>query len=547
LSHFSRRSFVRSLLASAALTPGSPLASAESNSPHQNTEKMAHPPLLASEPQLNALALPAFADPLPLPEFVSPALGRLSVTMREVSVSLHRDLPPARLWMYAAGDGRHASLSGNPLPPVIELRKDHPAAIEWINLLPSRHLFAIDHSLHGCGRDIPDVRAVVHLHGARTRTRDDGYPDDWFVPGQARVCHYPLQQDAAALWYHDHAMGINRLNIYAGLAGLALIRDEQEEPLRLPEPPWEVPLILYDRMLTKAGQLLYPVSGIPEHPWVSEFQGDALCVNGKITPFLDVEPRLYRLRVLNAANSRFYALALSNRRAFRFIGSDQGLLAAPVSLDRLVLAPGERADLLIDFSDAAGEKIRLLTGVQPMLEFRVAPRASTPAALPPLPAQFRPIPRIPAASAVTTRRITLNEYQDKAQNPVVMLINRKAWHDPVTETVTLGATEIWEFINLTEDTHPMHLHLVRFQILDRRAFEPFDYLMQGNMHYTAEPELPAPQEMGWKDVVQCPGGMVTRIVVRFDGFPGRYLYHCHILEHEANDMMRPYDVVARAT
>jgi spore coat protein A, manganese oxidase len=154
------------------------------------------------------------------------------------------------------------------------------------------------------------------------------------------------------------------------------------------------------------------------------------------------------------------------------------------------------------------------------------------------------VPRSDPAIALRTRTITLNEYQDKVRNPVVMLLHCKHWHEPVTETVRLNTTEIWEFVNLTEDTHPMHLHLVRFQIPDRRLFDPFDYLTLDKLRYKANADLPAPHELGWKEVVQCPPGMVTRIVVRFEGYIGRYLYHCHILEHEANDMMRPYDIVA---
>jgi spore coat protein A, manganese oxidase len=492
--------------------------------------------------QLNALELPPFVDALPLPETIRPLQGRVSITMREVVAPLHRDLPPAKLWSYAAG--RHGPGSTNPLSPLIELRSHQAVEIEWVNLLPQRHLFTIDHSLHGCGPGIPDVRAVVHLHGARNRTRDDGYPEDWYLPGRSRVCHYPMQQDATALWYHDHAMGINRLNIYAGLAGMVLVRDAVEDSVELPRQAHEIPLILYDRLLTKSGQLLYPTSADPAHPWVSEFSGDALCVNGKVRPYLEVEPVLYRLRILNAANSRFYTLSLSSQQKFHQIGSDQGLLPAPVTMQRLVLAPGERADLLIDFRDLAGQKSYLLTGVQPMLEFRVATRTPSKQSRAPLPAKLRALTRIDPASAVRRRTITLNEFQDKVGNPTAMLLNRKYWHEPVSEVVTLNTTEIWEFVNLTEDTHPMHLHLVRFQILDRQAFDRFEYLMHGRMRYTAPPELPAAHELAWKDVVQCPGEVVTRIIIHFQGFTGRYLYHCHILEHEANDMMRPFVVVA---
>ena len=126
---------------------------------------------------------------------------------------------------------------------------------------------------------------------------------------------------------------------------------------------------------------------------------------------------------------------------------------------------------------------------------------------------------------------------------MMMLINRKRWHEPTTEKPKLNTTEIWEFVNLTEDTHPMHLHLVRFQILDRRPFDVTDYLINKKLRFTAPATPPDPNELGWKDTVQCPTGMITRIIVRFEGFPGKYLYHCHILEHEANDMMRPFEVI----
>jgi spore coat protein A, manganese oxidase len=555
LPRLCRRSFLQKALPASCLLarfpyfalPGPPMAAQDGMQHDANSrsqEKMAHPPLLTGEPQLNTRQLPIFVDPLPLPDVIRPVKGRLQVTMHEIETPVHRDLPPARVWTYAAGDGRHGAASSNPMSPLIELHKGHAAEIEWINLLPRQHLFAIDHSLHGCGRDIPDVRAVVHMHGARTEPGSDGYPEDWYVIGQSRVCHYPVEQEATTLWYHDHAMGLNRLNIYAGLAGMVLVRDEVERSLRLPTGSHEVPLVLYDRMLTRKGQLLYPTSGNPDHPWVSEFIGNALCVNGKLQPYFDVDPALYRFRVLNAANSRFFNLNLSGQMPFHLIGSDQGLLAAALSMTSLLVAPGERGDLLIDFSALAGQKLHLQTGVQPMLEFRVRPRAGSRAPRVSIPETLRPVPRSDPAIALRTRTITLNEYQDKVRNPVVMLLNRKHWHEPVTETVRLNTTEIWEFVNLTEDTHPMHLHLVRFQILDRRLFDPFDYLTLDKLRYKADADPPAPHELGWKDVVQCPPGMVTRIVVRFEGYIGRYLYHCHILEHEANDMMRPYDIVA---
>jgi spore coat protein A len=412
--------------------------------------------------------------------------------------------------------------------------------IEWVNELPVKHFLPVDHTLHGCGTDVPEVRAIVHVHGAKVLSKDDGYPEDWFVPGTSRTCHYPLEQDATALWYHDHAMGLNRLNIYAGLFGMFLIRDEAEDALHLPSGKYEVPLHICDRDFTAAGELSYPDSGIPGHPWVPEFRADAVLINGKIRPYFEVEPRLYRFRLLNAANSRFFDLSLTGHAPFHQIGSDQGLLAVPVELKNLTIAPAERADLLIDFSAHAGQKVHLLNGAFEVLEFRVA---GTGAVSSKPPAALRTIARTPESAAVVTRTITLNEFQDKIGNPMMMLLNRKHWHEPVTETPKLDTTEIWEFVNLTEDVHPMHLHLVRFQVLDRRVIDPFEYLAHKKLIFRAPAALPEPNEMGWKDTVQCPPAMITRIIARFEGFAGKYLYHCHILEHESNDMMRPFEVV----
>lgn len=487
-------------------------------------------------PMLHSLQLPPFVDELPLPERVAAPHEHarpLRVTMREVHVKVHRDVPPTRMWSYGS----------TALAPLIEARSGHATAVEWVNALPTKHFLPVDYSLHGCGHDVPEVRACVHLHGGRTPSADDGYPEDWFVPGKSRVCRYPLQQEAATLWYHDHAMGLNRLNIYAGLAGMCLVRDEVEAKLQLPTGRYELPLTLYDRNFTTDGQLLYLTSGDPEHPWVPEFAGDAILINGKIRPFVDVEPRVYRLRILNAANSRFFALSFADGVTAHQIGSDQGLLAAPLKLRQLNLAPAERADVLVDFSQAAGSKVHMKNADLGVLEFRVSKAAEKSASFA-VPATLREVPRVPESSASLTRQITLNEYLDRIGNSMLMLLNRKHWHEPVTETPKLNSTEVWEFINLTEDTHPMHLHMVRFQVLDRRTFDVFGYRNNKGMRYLTGPLPPMPNEMGWKDVVQCPPQMVTRIVVTFDGYAGRYLYHCHVLEHESNDMMRPYEVIA---
>jgi len=488
---------------------------------------------------LRSLDLAPFVDALPLPVAAhTSSSGHVRIAMREIHAKVHRDVAPTRMWVYSDLANRNSTA----LAPLLEARSGHPLHVEWINQLPTKHFLPVDFSLHGCGHDIPEVRACVHLHGGRTPSKDDGYPDDWYVPGKSRTCTYPLHQEAATLWYHDHAMGLNRLNIYAGLVGMALVRDEAEDALNLPSGKYEVPLTLYDRNFTADGQLYYPDSGDPEKPWVPEFDGDAILLNGKIRPYLEVEPRLYRFRVLNAANSRFFSLSLTGNQPFHQIGTDQGLRNSPLQLTRLSLAPAERADLLIDFSHSAGQHVHLNNGVVEILQFRVAPATTTQA--PSIPSKLRAITPTPESTATLTRTITLDEALDHVGNSMLMVLNKKRWHEPVTEKPRLNTTEIWEFVNLTEDTHPMHLHLVRFQILDRRVFDVFAYRNNKGLHFLSDPLPPEPTEAGWKDVVQCPPGLITRIIVNFDGYPGNYLYHCHILEHEANDMMRPFEVVA---
>lgn len=355
------------------------------------------------------------------------------------------------------------------------------------------------------------------------------------------------------LWYHDHALGINRLNVFAGLLGVFFVRDEFEDALDLPRGKYEIPLVIYDRILDLEGQLNYPVSGDPKKPWTPEVFGDAILVNGKIFPYLEVEPRKYRFRVLNGANGRFFHLSLSNspasssstpgNQAFHQIGTDQGLLSAPVRLERVSLAPGERADLIVDFSGASGGNLVLKNDfAYPLMQFRVARNGKRDTGV--LPQNLRPVPKIAEASAIKTRTLSLVEVDDLKQRPVTMLLNNAHWSMPVTENPVLDSTEIWELLNTTDDAHPIHLHLVRFQILDRRSFDVSAYWMTGQLKYTGTAMPPEAGEAGWKDTVRADPGMVTRIIARFEGFAGRYVWHCHILEHEDNEMMRPYEVVA---
>ncbi|MGB6308391.1 MAG: multicopper oxidase domain-containing protein [Steroidobacteraceae bacterium] len=491
-------------------------------------------------PNLDPNSLARFVDPLPLPTIARPvgavaAAGQrvphYRVAMRAIAAKLHRDLPPTRLWSY-----------GGSVPGVLfETRSGQGLSVEWANELPPKHMLPIDHSLHGAEKGIPESRGVVHLHGGKTPADSDGYPEDWYAPGKSRTSYYPNDQDAALLWYHDHSMGINRLNVYAGLLGLHVIRDPVEEALNLPAGRYEVPLVLFDRDLKRDGQLSYPVSADPERPWVPEAFGEAQLVNGKIFPYLDVEPRKYRFRVLNGANGRFYRLSLSPTVEIHQIGSDQGLLAAPIAVSSVQLAPAERADLIIDFAGHQGTQVLLVSDSFALMQFRVS--ASQVRDSSDLPAILRPVPRIAESSAVQTRRLTLDETTNRVAESQGMLLNKTPWHMPITERPVLGTTEIWELVNLTDDVHPIHLHMVKFQILDRRRFDGFQYMTAGTLRYTGAGMAPDANEMGWKDTVRVNAKTVTRIIVPFEGFSGRYVWHCHILEHEDNEMMRPYEVL----
>ncbi len=510
-------------------------------------------PAASAIPNLDPNSLARFVDALPLPRVAQPVDHRAApdgtgehgagervpfyrVAMQAMQSKLHRDLPATMLWAF--GGASQASVPG----PIFETRSGQGQLIEWVNALPTKHFLPIDHSIHGAEKEKPEVRGVVHLHGGKTPPEGDGYPEDWYVRGQSRTYYYPNRQEPTLLWYHDHTMGINRLNIYAGLLGLYVIRDSAEDALHLPSGKYEVPLVLMDRDLRRDGQLSYPVSPDPERPWVPEAFGEAHLVNGKLFPYLDVEPRKYRFRILNGANGRFYRLSLSPEIEMNQIGTDQGLLSAPVPMKDVQLAPGERADVVIDFAEHRGAQVLLMSEAFTLMQFRVAGTAVSDASV--LPATLRPVERIAESSAVNTRRLTLDEQLNMVSESMGMLLNKTPWHMPITEKPLLNSTEIWELVNLTDDVHPIHLHMVKFQILDRRRFDAFEYMTKGSLRYLGPAMAPEPNEMGWKDTARVNSHTVTRIIVPFVGYPGRYVWHCHILEHEDNEMMRPYEVVA---
>jgi spore coat protein A, manganese oxidase len=495
-------------------------------------------------------SLSPFVDPLPVPKVLSPTqtvggVAHYEIAMRQFQQQLHRDLPPTTVWGY----------QGTYPGPTIEARRNKRIVVRWINELPTTHLLPIDHTLHRAEPPTPTVRTIVHLHGGHVPPESDGFPESWFPPGHSATYEYPNLQQATTLWYHDHALGITRLNVYAGLAGFYVLREALEEALNLPSGAYEIPLAIQDRSFQANGQLFYPNHGVTHPVWVLEFFADTALVNGKVWPYLEVEPRKYRFRLLNGSTARFYRLALDSGQPFYQIGSDGGLFSRPVQLRKILLAPAERADVIIDFTAMKGATITVTNDapvpfpeggeveLPQIMQFRVVRPLADPDTSA-LPSTLRPVPRIPEASAGKVRDLALIEKTDQHDNPIMLLLNNKQWADPVTENPHLGTTEIWRLINTTGDTHPIHVHLVQFQILDRQPFNGELYKQSGQLVFTGLRIPPDPNEMGWKDTVRANPGEVTRIIARFSTFAGRYVWHCHILEHEDNEMMRPYEVVA---
>jgi spore coat protein A len=580
-----------------------------------------------------------FVDPLPVP----PRLlarehdGQLSVRMRTASHRFHRDLPGSRVWTY------EGSVPG----PTIEAERGLPVRVEWRNELEGTLPVAVTQSpsetddrsvpvqcvpgLSGGERD-PNAASlpgftVVHLHGGVTAAPYDGWAENIFAPGQHAVSDYAIDQRAALLWYHDHVMGVTQFTVYAGLAGLWIVRDQHERELELPEgPPFEMPLLLQDRNFgvdaegRLTGELVHKTD-----PGTMEAFAPFTVVNGKVWPVLDVQPATYRLRAINGSNARTFRLVLlcdgePALDRISQIGTDGGLLRAPVAVPAqgLVLAPAERADLLVDFSDLAPDSVLTfvntasapfdgagfpperareaadLDGLLPypdVLRFRVVAGPSARRAPPPeLANDFaRPDARVLAGAVRRAVALVEQELQDtpnmltlrelaevSGEDPggqfitvvepdadggeTVTRFRAVACHfeDTVTFFPTLDEWEVWQFINLSGDTHPMHIHLASFQPLARRPIIvaiPEDGV--GDCEITAlvrceqDPEdelehvLDA-NERGLKDTVRVNPKEIVELAVRFEKFSGRYMYHCHILEHEDRDMMRPIVVMPGA-
>jgi spore coat protein A len=530
---------------------------------------------------LNPYTQEKFVNPLPIPSVMQPTTPNgthyeVSMTQFTQDLGLKDGFGTPMLTKVWGYNGSYPGAT-------FEARRNIPITVKWKNELmdtngPLPHLLPVDTSIHWASpENWPNsgVPLVTHLHGGHVESASDGNPDAWFTPGfgqtgsywSQQVYSYPNDQEPATIWYHDHALGITRLNVYAGLAGYYIVRDEWQDNLNLPSGNYEIPIAIQDRMFTDDGQLYYPSipeeAGQPNPSVLPEMFGNFILVNGKTWPVLNVEPRKYRFRFLNGSDSRFYKLFLGNAIPFIQIGTDGGLLNAPVTLNQMILGPGERKDVIVDFSNPAllGQTIILKNNARspfPMGEtvdpqtvgqimaFRITiPLNGVDNSM--IPAVLRPAPIAILGTPDNTRQLLLIETEDEFGRLKPQLgtsaLGPLDWNHPITENPMLDAVEEWEVINFTEDAHPIHLHLVNYQIVNRQKFNKSRYV-PGNpasLQLLGKPKFPTADESGWKDTAVMYPGEVTRIRARFD-HEGLYLWHCHILSHEDHEMMRPFYV-----
>lgn len=482
--------------------------------------------------------IPKFIDPLPIPkkaerESCSETSDTYRIIMRETFHTFHSQFPKTKVWGY---NGKYPG-------PTIETFKDRTTYVRWENKLPDKHMLPFDYTLHGT-IDSPEVKTVVHLHGAHVEAESDGHPEAWFTKDYVlrgphftkKVYKYTNHQPSTMLWYHDHAMGSTRLNVYAGLAGLYVIRDELEERLNLPKGKFEIPLMIQDKSFNPDGSLSYPeplINPEPQPPIpIPGFIGNTIVVNGKVWPYLKVEPRKYRLRFLNASNERNYNLSFSNDASFYQIGTHGGFITETNEIKSFKIFPAERMDTIVDFSNYKGQTIILTnTGddldenTAVIMQFKVGSRLSEPDTSE-IPTRLNPYDHIAVEDAVITRNLSLGAQVD-SYNRLMLLLNGRMWHEPTTEIVQSDTIEVWNISNPTPVPHPIHIHLIQFQLLSRTSIE------------TGEQIPIESYEQGFKDTVEAPPGTITTVVMHFTGFTGEYVWHCHLLDHEDHDMMRP--------
>ncbi len=429
-----------------------------------------------------------FQLPLPVPPTLSPVhsdatTDYYNLTAQRGTAQMLPGKPPTPVWTY----------NGVTPGPTIRQRSGRVAKVTVTN-----HLSEVTN---------------VHLHGAQVRPESDGHPMDLIAPGASQLYTYPNQQTARTLWYHDHAMDVTGRHIYKGLAGFYLLSDGFEKSLDLPTGAHDVPIVIQDRLFKADATLRYPLT---EETINTGVLGDTIIVNGAAQPYFKVADRKYRLRILNGSNARQYTLALSNGQPLVQIGSEGGLLPAPVSQPSIRLAPAERADVVVDFSGVPhGTQVVLqnLSGTgttAQIMRFDVS-RSANDASV--VRAALRPF--TPPSGATRVRTFPLARTLDGT-----WLIDGKAFDpDRIDVRATLGTTEIWKFQNFSSQPHPMHLHNLNFQILDING------------------QPPPPGRDAMTEMVNVPAGGSADIIVHFDGFKGTYVFHCHVLEHEDHGMM----------
>lgn len=359
---------------------------------------------------------------------------------------------------------------------------------------------------------------TIHNHGHKAAASSDGHPIDYILPGESKTYVYPNDQSGSTYWYHDHTMDLTAEHVYKGLAGFYILHDPAEDSLDLPSGAYDVPLLLQDKQFNSDNTLRYDGTRL-----LRGFFGDTAVVNGAVTPHLDVSARKYRFRVLNGSNARTFEIALSGGASFEVIASDGGLLEAPVTVTRLRITPGERYDIVVDFSSyGVGSHVVLNNddGARPsidaLMQFRVTGTVVDTSAVP---AKLRPIIRHTADQAVSTVNITFS--RDNGD----WLINGLTY-DPARIDVssTLDTVYVWKLRNNSGEMHPFHKHLTEFNVLDING------------------RAPAAEQNGWKDTVAVPAGGSARIVFTNQGFTGTYVFHCHKMEHEDHRMMLQEDV-----
>ncbi len=470
-------------------------------------------PVLASSPQTTP-----FQVPLPIPEVLTPNPS-VTITMKTAQLQiLPAPYPKTTVWAYySPADLVRGNKAGSYLGPIIKATSGKTIQVTQVNNLT--------------------VPTTVHLHGGHTPAVDDGSPvgsTAIIQPGASRVYTYPNNQIAANLWYHDHTMDVTGRNVYMGLAGFYMLQDDFELSLNLPSGNYDIPLVIQDRQFNADGSLYYP------QPLTSQvikegFLGDTILVNGAIQPYFQVANRKYRFRLLNGSNARHYTLTLSPSSSkygsgvnFTQIGTDGGLLPAPVTLSSIALAPAERVEIVIDFSKfAIGTQLTLKNSdgygsTGDIMRFDIVRQESDPSSLP---ATLRPFTAIDPSTAKVTRNIDLDF--DRSANKWVL---NGLPFDPnrVDFKPKLGDIEIWQFNNHSGMLHPMHIHDIMFQVLSGGS----RYSYGGGTTVS-----------GWKDTVAVDSWGSAKVIMQFSDNLGKYVFHCHKLEHEDQAMMGQFEVV----